>query len=433
MMIRHLTRPFSFCFLFLCVLAIWPFSIANAQSVSSSPSEAITGWGRAYASCFDRRGNLLRPQFATFLSRLEKEYYQAGYLHNDADNSYLLFLLANAYTDSGDWQRARETNLHLIRVGATSQHREAAYWNMAGISAMQGRWNLARIYYGRLLGNHLLYDVTPMILLCLGVLVLWRVGRRVASPSRVASKPMRRLVLFAFLPGIFALFWSVGRPINSLLLAGNAGAAFVSYRSEKTVGLALSIEWAILSLLMAYWVRKQRWIDREIPNPEQVASEVETAEKKPNRAKQHLVVIGRYLIIVGMGLWIIRASSMPVTYVVQNWSGYVNAARHNARMDVFSVVTLLSTSVLSPIAQEILFRGTLYAYARQVGGIGFGLAFSSITFAATHLQATDQLSPFVVAGFIFACQYEFTRRLMPSIATHSITNFLAFLSRAGSP
>ena len=98
-------------------------------------------------------------------------------------------------------------------------------------------------------------------------------------------------------------------------------------------------------------------------------------------------------------------------------------------MDFWWYVRLLEVALISPIVQEIFFRGAIFAYARQAGGLAFGLIFSSLVFAGSHLNASEQFSSTLVIGIIFATQYEVTKRLNAPILTHCIVNFLATLTR----
>jgi membrane protease YdiL (CAAX protease family) len=113
---------------------------------------------------------------------------------------------------------------------------------------------------------------------------------------------------------------------------------------------------------------------------------------------------------------------------MQHRSHYITILGRGDTVDFLWSSGLLAIAVIGPFAEEVLFRGTIYVYARQVGGIGFGLVFSSLIFASEHIYSPDNFVLYVVSGIIFATQYEVSQRLAPSIATHTIANFFSYIS-----
>jgi membrane protease YdiL (CAAX protease family) len=87
-----------------------------------------------------------------------------------------------------------------------------------------------------------------------------------------------------------------------------------------------------------------------------------------------------------------------------------------------AVVTIL----LAPVAEEMLFRGLLYAWIRQIGFPRLALVLTAGIFAFVHFNLATFLPLFVLA-VILAVLYERTGNLLAPIAAHSTFNALNFL------
>ncbi len=85
--------------------------------------------------------------------------------------------------------------------------------------------------------------------------------------------------------------------------------------------------------------------------------------------------------------------------------------------------------VLSPIAEETLFRGLIYGYLRSRFGATSGLLIQASVFALSHLTTsmTDIVYRLVI-GLVLGYLYERTGSLYPSILGHSMINLWAIVS-----
>jgi hypothetical protein len=90
------------------------------------------------------------------------------------------------------------------------------------------------------------------------------------------------------------------------------------------------------------------------------------------------------------------------------------------------VSALFLGGVVAPLAEEVFFRGYLYAGFRERFGIGWGAVISALLFSAVHLTP-GVLVPIFFMGVLLALLYEFTDSLWPSIALHGAINSLAFI------
>jgi membrane protease YdiL (CAAX protease family) len=90
------------------------------------------------------------------------------------------------------------------------------------------------------------------------------------------------------------------------------------------------------------------------------------------------------------------------------------------------LVALFLGGVVAPIAEEVFFRGFLYAGMRDRWGMIWGLVVSSVIFSVVHV-VPGVLLPIALIGVVLALAYEMTDSLWLPIALHSALNSLAFI------
>jgi membrane protease YdiL (CAAX protease family) len=89
------------------------------------------------------------------------------------------------------------------------------------------------------------------------------------------------------------------------------------------------------------------------------------------------------------------------------------------------VLTFASIVIMAPMAEEVFFRGFLFAgLLRRFGPIG-AAAISGAVFAATHFDVA-LLGPAFIGGSVFAFLYWRTGSIWPGIVTHTAQNGIAF-------
>lgn len=87
-------------------------------------------------------------------------------------------------------------------------------------------------------------------------------------------------------------------------------------------------------------------------------------------------------------------------------------------------IALLVAGIVGPFAEEIYFRGFLFAGLRGHWGMVPALLASSALFAFFHILPTSIL-PIFVLGILLALLYHLSASLWPSIFMHAATNILA--------
>lgn len=78
------------------------------------------------------------------------------------------------------------------------------------------------------------------------------------------------------------------------------------------------------------------------------------------------------------------------------------------------LIAFISAAVISPIYEEIFYRGFLYRWLRtRIGFIG-AILLSSIIFTIVHIPTYNLMPVNFFSGIIFALAYERTNSIWPS-------------------
>lgn len=100
------------------------------------------------------------------------------------------------------------------------------------------------------------------------------------------------------------------------------------------------------------------------------------------------------------------------------------------------VYTLLTIVIISPIMEEIIFRGRLYNLLGHTASPFMAAFLSSFLFAAIHLQPIIIIDGFL-SGMLFSYMYLLKRSIILPIMLHICNNMIAYglqiLSYAGKP
>jgi membrane protease YdiL (CAAX protease family) len=85
------------------------------------------------------------------------------------------------------------------------------------------------------------------------------------------------------------------------------------------------------------------------------------------------------------------------------------------------------TILLAPLAEEMIFRGILYPWIKQLGFPRLALWITSLVFAGMHQNAISFL-PLLLLALLLVWLYERTANLLAPIAAHSLFNALNFVA-----
>ncbi|GAE26940.1 CAAX amino terminal protease family protein [Halalkalibacter wakoensis JCM 9140] len=86
------------------------------------------------------------------------------------------------------------------------------------------------------------------------------------------------------------------------------------------------------------------------------------------------------------------------------------------------LIGFVSAAIISPIYEEIFYRGFLYRFLRSKYGIAISMLASSFIFMIVHIPTYNTLLLNFVSGLIFAWTYEKTGSIVPAMIIHGVTN-----------
>ncbi|MGX1194560.1 CPBP family intramembrane glutamic endopeptidase [Metabacillus sp. SLBN-84] len=91
------------------------------------------------------------------------------------------------------------------------------------------------------------------------------------------------------------------------------------------------------------------------------------------------------------------------------------------------LLALVSAAVISPLYEEIFYRGFLYRWLRTRLGVGAGILLSSLIFTAAHYPVTNAMPINFLDGIVFAWAYEKTHSIWPAVIIHGVVNAITVL------
>ncbi|MFL0361478.1 CPBP family intramembrane glutamic endopeptidase [Pseudobacillus sp. 179-B 2D1 NHS] len=90
-------------------------------------------------------------------------------------------------------------------------------------------------------------------------------------------------------------------------------------------------------------------------------------------------------------------------------------------------IGFISAAVISPVYEEILYRGFLYRWLRSKYGLVIGMIGSSFIFMLVHIPTYNVLPITFISGLVFSWTYEKTKSIIPGMIIHAIFNALAVI------
>lgn len=89
------------------------------------------------------------------------------------------------------------------------------------------------------------------------------------------------------------------------------------------------------------------------------------------------------------------------------------------------IIAFVSAAIISPLYEEIFYRGFLYRFFQSRCGILSGMLLSSVIFTIVHIPTYNTLPVNFVSALVFAWVYQKTGSVIPSIIIHGVFNGIA--------
>ena len=94
------------------------------------------------------------------------------------------------------------------------------------------------------------------------------------------------------------------------------------------------------------------------------------------------------------------------------------------------LIAFVSAAIISPIYEEIFYRGFLYRWFRVKWGVPAGILLSSFVFMLVHIPTYNTLPINFLSGVIFSWTYEKTGSIYPGVIIHAAFNGIAVVLTA---
>ncbi|HDR8196768.1 CPBP family intramembrane glutamic endopeptidase [Bacillus thuringiensis] len=94
------------------------------------------------------------------------------------------------------------------------------------------------------------------------------------------------------------------------------------------------------------------------------------------------------------------------------------------------LIAFVSAAIISPIYEEIFYRGFLYRWLRTRFGMIGAILLSSLIFTIVHIPTYNAMPVNFLSGIVFAWAYERTNSIWPSVIIHGLTNGIMVLMTA---
>lgn len=135
------------------------------------------------------------------------------------------------------------------------------------------------------------------------------------------------------------------------------------------------------------------------------------------------IIIG-YSVILLVGAVIIV---ILTSFIGNTWENSKTESLQQNVTFLTVLIAFVSAAVISPIYEELFYRGFLYRWLRTRIGFYGAIAISSTIFTVVHIPAYNVMPVNFFSGVIFALAYERTNSIWPSVLIHGITNGIMVL------
>ena len=135
-------------------------------------------------------------------------------------------------------------------------------------------------------------------------------------------------------------------------------------------------------------------------------------------------------------LWFLILTILSIAAVII--TGYMGNTVDNSKTEALReqvngltvCIGILSAGVISPVYEEIFYRGFIYRWLRTRTGKVLSLLISSLIFTVAHYPTLNAMPVNFISGIIFAWTYERTGSVWPAILIHGAFNSIAVILTA---
>jgi CAAX protease family protein len=188
-----------------------------------------------------------------------------------------------------------------------------------------------------------------------------------------------------------------------------------------TLGLVATVVWQAMIVSIAFWIARRKG-----------GTALELGLRRPFEGDSDRLDLGRLARLV-LGGYLV-AEAITVAYATIAAQTGLDALEPQKQLPdrLFTdpglvALTGLAVVLSAPIAEEILFRGVIFAGLSRAWGFWPAAFGSGVLFAVAHAQS-GLIIPFTLVGVTLAYVYRRAGSLYPNMAVHFMFNCISFLA-----
>ncbi|MHA7136680.1 CPBP family intramembrane glutamic endopeptidase [Rossellomorea arthrocnemi] len=135
-----------------------------------------------------------------------------------------------------------------------------------------------------------------------------------------------------------------------------------------------------------------------------------------------IIIIYSVILFVGAVIIVVLTS-----FIGNSWENSKTEAMQQNATSFTILIAFISAAVISPVYEEIFYRGFLYRWLRTRIGFNGALLLSSLIFTIIHIPTYNVMPVNSISGILFALAYERTNSIWPSVLIHGLTNGIMVL------
>ncbi|WP_282137283.1 CPBP family intramembrane glutamic endopeptidase [Rossellomorea aquimaris] len=135
-----------------------------------------------------------------------------------------------------------------------------------------------------------------------------------------------------------------------------------------------------------------------------------------------IIIIYSVILLVGAVIIVVLTS-----FIGNSWENSKTEAMQQNATFFTILLAFISAAIISPIYEEIFYRGFLYRWLRTRIGLTGALLLSSLIFTIIHIPTYNVMPVNFFSGILFALAYERTNSIWPSVLIHGLTNGIMVL------
>ncbi|WP_422658516.1 CPBP family intramembrane glutamic endopeptidase [Paenibacillus sp. EC2-1] len=132
------------------------------------------------------------------------------------------------------------------------------------------------------------------------------------------------------------------------------------------------------------------------------------------------IFVWTFVLIIGSVLVMELTNLLGNTYENSKTEAMQN---HVTFFTVF--IAFVSAAIISPLYEEIFYRGFLYRWLRTRLSMRWAILLSSLIFTLAHIPTYNAMPANFLGGVVFAWAYERTNSIWPAVIVHGLMNGIA--------